>query len=181
MLKRFVYKNVNDRPVKIGKYQFQANQKIGSDVVVDALKESVDNGFLELIDRRPEEGDSGTGGTEGQQDKTGKVTVIFHFGLDAEGKDCIEEKILDPKTRIEFPGIDLMEGETFDGWYTDAEFKSAQVNVDKAKTPKDPVDVHFYGKFTSPVATETKPDSEPDSIGDPQVGDDNAGEDNKTE
>jgi uncharacterized repeat protein (TIGR02543 family) len=63
--------------------------------------------------------------------------------------------------KISFPDIDLREGETFDGWYTDAEFTSALVDTKKVKTPKEPVDVHFYGKFTEPKQDENESHNDP--------------------
>jgi hypothetical protein len=145
MEKRYVYKNVNERPVNIGGYQFAEGQELESDVLINGFKEAVSNGFLELTERKPEGADQDATPAP-QTGNTGKVKVIFHMGLDAEGKEIIVEGVFDSNTSVEFPKADPMENETFEGWFKDAEF-TKPVNVDKAKSPKEG-DIHFYGKYS---------------------------------
>jgi hypothetical protein len=150
MRKRYVYKNVNKRPVNIGGYRFKEGQELESDVRINGFNEAVGNGFLELTERNPQgvETDATPApqtGNTGNTGNTGKVKVTFHMGLDAEGKEVLKEVALNPGTPVKFPGIDLGENETFEGWFKDAEF-GKPVNLDKAKAPKEG-DLHFYGKI----------------------------------
>jgi hypothetical protein len=158
MAKRYVYKNVNERPVNIGGYQFAEGQELESDIPINGFKEAVSNGFLELTECKPEgEGQDATQAP--QTGNTGKVNVIFHMGVDVDGKDITEERILDPGTPVEFPNVDKRENEIFEGWFKDAEF-TKPVNVDKAKAPKEG-DRHFYGKYVT-ARNESEPKLEPD-------------------
>jgi hypothetical protein len=144
MSKRYVYKNVNERPVNIGGYQFSEGQALESDILISGFNEAVSNGFLELTERKPDSAEPDA--TQAPQtSNTGKVTVIFHMGVDSEGKEVIEEAILGPDAPVEFPNVDLRDDETFEGWFKDAEF-TKPVNVEKVKAPKEG-DLHFYGKF----------------------------------
>jgi hypothetical protein len=144
MSKRYVYKNVNERPVNIGGYQFSEGQALESDILISGFNEAVSNGFLELTERKPDSAEPDA--TQASQTgNTGKVKVIFHMGIDSEGKEVIEETILGPNAPLEFPNVDLRDDETFEGWFKDAEF-TRPVNVEKAKAPKEG-DLHFYCKY----------------------------------
>jgi hypothetical protein len=57
MAKRYGYKNVNKRPVNIGGYRFEEGQELESDILIPGFNEAASNGFLELIEREPEEAD----------------------------------------------------------------------------------------------------------------------------
>jgi hypothetical protein len=134
MSKQYVYRNVNKRPVNIGGYQFSEGQALESDILISGFNEAVSNGFLELTERKPDSVESDA--TQAPQTgNTGKVTVIFHMGVDSEGKDVTEEVILDPNEPVEFPNVDLREDETLEGCFKDVEFTKL-VNVEKAKAPK---------------------------------------------
>jgi hypothetical protein len=161
MLKRYVYKNMNKRPVNIGGYQFKEGQELESNVLINGFNEAVSNGFLELTERDPNGAEPDA--TQAQQTgDTGKVKVIFHMGLDYEEKEFIKEIEVVPHTPIEFPDIDLIkEGEIFEGWFRDVEF-TKPVNVDKAKSPKEG-DIHFYGKIEV-LKKENIPSESPDPI-----------------
>jgi hypothetical protein len=156
MAKRYVYKNVNSRPVNIQGYQFQEEQELESDILINSFNEAVSNGFLDLIDRKLEVEESDA--TQAPQTgDTGEVKVIFHMGADTEGKETIKEVEVDPNTPVDFP---IEKDETFEGWFKDAEF-TKPVNVDKAKAPKKG-DLHFYGKYATPKKEDTPPvDSNP--------------------
>jgi hypothetical protein len=147
MAKRYVYRNVNKRPVNIGGYQFGKEQELESDVLINGFNEAVSNGFLELIERKPE-GAEQDATQAPQTDNTGKVKVIFHMGVDAEGNEILEEVEIDPETshEIEFPDINLKEGDTF-AWFKDAEFTDP-VDIEKAELPKEG-DLHLYVKYTT--------------------------------
>jgi hypothetical protein len=149
MLKRYVYKNVNKRPVNIGGYQFEEGQELESDVLINGFNEAVSNGFLWLTEREPK-GAEQDAAQAPQAGDTGKVKVIFHMGLDAEGKEFLKEIEIDPNAPVDFSSTDLndlrlREDEIFEGWFKDAEF-TKPVNIDKAKSPKEG-DRHFYGKY----------------------------------
>jgi hypothetical protein len=145
MLKRYVYRNLNNQPVNIGGYQFGEGQELESDIRINGFNEAVNNGFLELTEQEPQGAEPDVTPAP-QTGDTGKVKVIFHMGMDGEGKEAIKEIEIDPAALIDFPGIDLRENETFDGWFKDAGFTKA-VNVEKAKAPKKG-DAHFYGKYS---------------------------------
>jgi hypothetical protein len=146
MPKQYIYKNVNNRPINIGGYRFEEGKELESDVLINGFNEAVSNGFLDLSECNPE--GAGQDATQAPQTgNTGTVKVIFHMGLDAEDKEVLKEVEIDPGAPVEFPGIDLRENETFEGWFKDAEFYK-RVNVDKAKAPKEGR-VHFYGKYSS--------------------------------
>lgn len=144
MSKRYVYKNVNKRPVNIGGYQFEEGRELESDVLINGFNEAVSNGFLELTEREPE-GAEQDAAQAPQTGNTGKVKVIFHMGIDAGGKEVLKEVELDPNIPVEFPDVNLKEGDTF-GWFKDVEF-TKPVNLEKAKAPKKG-DIHFYVKYT---------------------------------
>jgi hypothetical protein len=179
MPKRYVYKNVNKRPVNIGGYHFEEGRELESDILIHGFNEAVSNGFLELAERGPDSAEpdatqapqTGNAGSLGSDGGKGKVTVFFHCGLTADGIPRIESSVLGFNRKIDFPNVDLREGETFEGWFTDAEFTSAPVDIKKAKTPKEPIDVHFYGKYVMPkqdgeADSEQKQDQNPPFLGD---------------
>jgi hypothetical protein len=139
MLKRYVYKNVNNRPVNIGGYRFGEGQELESDIRINGFNEAVNNGFLELTEREPQ-GVEQDATPAPQTGNTGKVKVIFHMGWDDE--EVIEEVELYPNTPIKFPVI-LRENLVKD-WFKDAEL-TKPINVDKAKAPKEG-EIHYYGK-----------------------------------
>jgi hypothetical protein len=145
MAKRYVYKSVNNWPVNIGGYRFEEGKELESDVLINGFNEAVSNGFLELTERNPE--GAGQDATQAPQTgNTGKVKVIFHMGVDVEGKEVLKKVEIGPNVPVEFPSIDLRENETFEGWFKDAKFDK-RVNVDKAKAPKEG-EIHFYGKYS---------------------------------
>jgi hypothetical protein len=150
MLKRYVYKNVNGRPVNIGGYQFREGQELESDVSINGFNEAVSNGFLELFVRSPD--DAEPGGKQGVQTGGGeRVKIIFHMGTDSEGGEILKEVESDPNIPIDFFSADLTdmlsrEDEVFDCWFKDAEF-TKPVKLDKARSPKDG-EIHFYGKYS---------------------------------
>jgi uncharacterized repeat protein (TIGR02543 family) len=156
MLKRYVYKNVNKRPVNIGGYQFKGEQELESDILINGFNEAVSNGFLELTERKPE-GAEPEATRAPQTGDTGKAKVIFHMGLDAENKEVLKEVEIGPNTLVEFPGVDLREGEAFEGWFKDAEF-TKPVNIDKAKSPKEG-ELHLYAKFNIIQKEDTPPEN----------------------
>jgi hypothetical protein len=155
MSKRYVYKNVNKRPINIGGYQFDEGQELESDVLINGFNEAVSNGFLELVEGKPEALESDA--TQAQQTgNTGKVKVILHLGI-LDDKETLKELELDPDTLIEFPAVEDLPKPGFEGWFEDAEFTKA-VKVKKAKTPKEG-EVHFYAKFETPKLEDTPPAS----------------------
>ena len=150
MAKRYVYKNVHNRMVNIGGYQFKEGQELESDVLIGGFNEAVSNGFLELIGRKPETADQDAAQAP-QTGSTGKVKAVFHMGVfNDAGSEVLVEAELDPGTPVTFPDAGA-EKPGFEGWFKDAEFVKA-VNLDKAKAPKDG-GVHFYAKF-NPSANE---------------------------
>jgi hypothetical protein len=172
MPRRYVYKNVNNRPVNIGGYQFEEGQELESDVRISGFNEAVSNGFLELTEREPQ-GAKPDATPAPQTGNTGKVKVIFHMGVDAEGKEAIKEVETDPDVPVEFPGIDLREKEIFEGWFKDAEF-TRPINADKARASRKG-DRHFYGKYSmKPVDPRKSPN--PDESANMNGGDDSAGD-----
>jgi hypothetical protein len=160
MPKRYVYKNVNKSPVNIGGYQFEEGQELESDIRINGFNGAVSNGFLELTERKPE-GAEQDATQAPQTGNTGKVKVIFHMGIDAEGGEVLKEVELDPGIPVEFPNlaefpnIDVGKNETFGGWFKDAEF-AKPVNLDKARAPKEG-DLHFYGKYRFVKKEDTPP------------------------
>jgi hypothetical protein len=146
MFKRYVYKNVSKRPINIGGYQFKEGQELESGVLISGFNKAVNNGFLELVELKPDAANQDA--TQAQQTgNTGKVKVIWHTGVGAEGGKYTKEIEVDPNVPIEFPSVDPWEGTTFKGWFKDAEF-TRPVNVDKAKSPKEG-ERHFYAKIES--------------------------------
>jgi hypothetical protein len=153
MLKRYVYKNVNKRPVNIGGYQFREGQELESDVLINGFNEAVRNGFLELTEGKPERAESDA--TQAQQTgNTGKVKVIFNMGS-LDEKEIFKEVEIDPNAPVEFPGVETLPKPDFEGWFKDAEF-TKPVNVDKAKAPKEGV-LHFYAKYKIISPVDSKP------------------------
>jgi hypothetical protein len=172
MAKRYVYKNVNNRPVNIGGYQFEEGQGLESDIRINGFDEAVSNGFLELIEREPkgEEQDA----TQAQQTgNTGKVKVIFHMGVDVEGKEVIKEVEIDPNVPVEFPDIDSLENEILEGWFKDTEFINP-ADVNNEKSPKEG-NLHFYGKYSPKPEDQPEPPNSNESIN-PNGGEDSAGD-----
>jgi hypothetical protein len=143
MAKRYVYKNVNNRPINIGGYQFTEGRELESDILINGFNEAVSNGFLKLVEREPETPEPDA--TQAPQTGgTGKVKVIFHTGgNNANNKNAPQEAEFYPNAPVSFPDIDALPG--FAGWFKDAEF-TKPVNLDKAKAPKEG-DLHFYAKF----------------------------------
>jgi hypothetical protein len=142
--KRYCYKNVNKRPVNIGGYRFEEGQELESDVLINGFNEAVGNGFLELIEREPKEADQDA--TQAPQTgNTGNVKVVFHLGVDVDGKEILKEVELEPNIPVEFPHISLKERDSF-SWFKDAELTKL-VNTEKAKAPKKG-ELHFYVKYT---------------------------------
>jgi hypothetical protein len=153
MPKRYVYKNVNKRPVNIGGYQFEEGRELESDILISGFNEAVSNVFLELIERESESVESDAT----QTPQTGKVKVIFHMGLDAEGREVLNEIEIDPNAPVEFPNVDPCVGTVFEGWFKDAEF-TKPVNINKAKATKKG-EIHFYAKYIA-AKKEAKPEEE---------------------
>jgi hypothetical protein len=143
MLKRYVYKNVNERPVNIGGYQFKEGQELESDVLINGFNEAVSNGFLELAKRKSEGAEPDAPQAQ-QTGDTGKVKVIFHLGS-LDGAEIFKEVEIDPKVSVEFPSVETLPKPDFEGWFRDAEF-TKPVNVDKTKAPKEG-DIHFYARY----------------------------------
>jgi hypothetical protein len=168
MSKRYVYKNVNKRPVNIGGYQFEKGQELESDVLINGFNEAVSNGFLTLAERNPETVEPDA--TQAQQTGgTGKVKVTLHLDVDAEGKEILKELELDPSIPIEFPAAETLPKPGFEGWFEDTEFAKA-VKTNKAKTPKEG-EVHFYAKFGMPKPENTPPaNPNPDDPAKPNEG-----------
>jgi hypothetical protein len=137
MQKKYVYRNVNKRPVNISGYQFEEGQELESDILINGFNEAVSNGFLALIERESQEAEPNATPAP-QTGNTGKVKVIFHAGSD------VYEIETDPSVSVKFPRVDLPENEIFGGWFKDAEFIKP-VTPDKAKSPKDG-ERHFYCK-----------------------------------
>jgi hypothetical protein len=153
MSKRYVYKNVNKRPVNIGGYQFSEGQELESDVLINGFNEAVSNGFLKLVEGKPETPESDA--TQAQQTgNTGKIKVILHLGI-LDDKESLKELELDPNILIEFPAVEDLPKPGFEGWFEDTKFTKA-VKVNKAKTPKEG-EVHFYAKFEMPKPENTLP------------------------
>jgi hypothetical protein len=153
MLKRYVYKNVNKRPVNIGGYRFEEGQELESDVLINGFNEAVSNGFLELTERNPEGAEPDATQTP-QTGDTGKVKVIFHMGFLGE-KEILKEVEVDPSVPVDFPGVETLPKPDFEGWFKDVEFKKS-VNIDKAKAPKEG-DLHFYAKYKDIKKEDTPP------------------------
>jgi hypothetical protein len=155
MSKRYVYKNVNKRPINIGGYRFEEGQELESDILINGFNEAVSNGFLELTERKPE-GAEPEATQSPQMGDTGKIKIIFHIGIDAEGKEILMERETIPNVLISFPDIDLGD-ESFEGWFLDAKFTNpAHVGKSKAKSSKS--DIHFYGKYKTIKEDDTSQD-----------------------
>jgi hypothetical protein len=161
MLKRYVYKNVNKRPINIGGYQFTEGQELESDVLINGFHEAVSNGFLELTERKPD-GEEPDATQAPQTGDTGKVKVIFHMGS-LDGKEVLKEVEIDPNTPVELPGAETLPKPDFEGWFKDAEL-TKPINVDKAKAPKEG-DLHFYAKYKV-IKQEDTPPVDPNPSGD---------------
>jgi hypothetical protein len=170
MLKRYVYKNVNGRPVNIGGYQFKENGSLESDILISGFNEAVSNGFLELSEVEPEFVNRDAAQAR-QTGDTCKVKIIFHMGTDANGGEILEEIESAPSAPVDFFSADLndlllRENEVFDCWFKDTEF-TKPVRVDKTRSPKDG-EVHFYGKF-SPKPEDPYISKDPDEPAKPDV------------
>jgi hypothetical protein len=155
MAKKYIYKNIHDRPINIGGYRFDKEQKLESDVLILGFNEAVDNGFLEL-----EEVDSNAGEPVVENETTDtlkKIKIIFHFGIGAAGDVETKEVMLNPNEAIEFPDPDVQEGEVFNGWFRDKECTKA-VDTAKIKSPKKG-EMHLYASYseapTDPKGKET--------------------------
>jgi hypothetical protein len=149
MVKQYVYKNVHNRAINIGGYQFSKGQELESDILIPGFNEAVSNGFLKFIKQKPEPVDQNAPQAL-HTDSTGKVKVVFHTGLfEGPDKEIIEEAELDPSASATFPEVSAATA-GFEGWFKDAEF-SEPVNLDKAKAPRKGV-VHFYAKIVTPPA-----------------------------
>jgi uncharacterized repeat protein (TIGR02543 family) len=157
MLKKYIYRNVNRRPVNIGGYQFKEGQELESGILIPGFNEAVSNGFLELVEVKPESGRQDAPRAV-ETGNTGKVKVIFHMGVAPDGKEYLREDELDPKSPVDFLPCDPPVNETFDGWFEDAEFLKA-VNTEKAKAPKKG-EIHFYAKFAPKEDGDTKDSDE---------------------
>lgn len=145
MPKRYIYKNVNKRPVNIGGYRFEEGQELESNILINGFNEAVSNGFLALVEWEPQVAEPNAIQAP-QTGDTGKVTVAFHMGFDAEGKEVLKQVEIDPNVPIEFPHIDLREDEVFEGWFKDVEF-TKPVKIGKVK-PSKADEIHFYGKWS---------------------------------
>jgi hypothetical protein len=145
MLKRYVYKNANNRTINISGYQFKEGQELESDVLINGFNEAVSNGFLELIEWKPENLGSNT--TQAlQAGDTSKVKVVFH--LIFNDTDIVRKVEVDPGVLVEFPSNKISDSENVKGWFKDAEFTKPVANIDKVKAPKKG-EVHFYGRYYS--------------------------------
>jgi hypothetical protein len=153
MPKRYVYKNASKRPVNIGGYRFEEGRELESDVWIGGFNEAVRNGFLELTERDPQ-GAEPDATPAPQTGDTGEVKVVFHMGLDAEGKEVFREAKIDPNAPVEFPDVNLEEGDIFD-WFKDAEFTKC-VNMKKVKAPKKG-ELHFYIRMGNQVRKSKEP------------------------
>jgi hypothetical protein len=167
MLKRYVYKNVNKRPINIGGYQFKEGQELESDVLINGFYEAVNNGFLELTECNPEWAEPDA--TQAPQTgNTGKVKVIFHMGF-LDEMEIFKEVEIDPNAPVEFPSVEILPKPDFEGWFKDAEL-TKPINVDKAKTPKEG-NLHFYAKYKA-IKQEETPSVDPNPNESPTPGDD---------
>jgi hypothetical protein len=158
MLKRYVYRNVNKRAVNIGGYRFEEDQELESDVLINGFNEAVNNGFLELTERKPE-GAEQDATQASQTGNTGKVKVIWHMVF-SDGTEILREAEVDPGVSVDFPPNELSDCKNNNGWFKDAEF-TKPVNVDKAKAPKEG-SLHFYGKYEV-LKKEDTPPADPNS------------------
>jgi hypothetical protein len=141
MFKRYVYKNVNNRPVNIGGYQFEEGQELESDILINGFNEAVTNGFLELAERKPE-GAEPDATQASQTGDTGKVKVIWHMLFAIDGTEVLREAEVDPGVLVYFPGNELSDGKNTKGWFKDAEL-TKPVNIDKVKAPKEG-EIHLW-------------------------------------
>jgi hypothetical protein len=153
MLKRYVYKNVNKRAVNIGGYRFEEDHELESDVLINGFNEAVSNGFLELIERKPD-GVEPDATQAPQTGNTGKVKVIWHM-IFSDGTEILREAEIDPGVSVDFPSNELSDCKNNNGWFKDAEL-TKPVNVDKAKSPKEGT-LHFYGKYEVLKKEDTPP------------------------
>lgn len=170
MAKKYIYKNIYDRPINIGGYRFDKGQELESDVLISGFNEAVSNGFIEL-----EEVDSNAINPVVENENTDtqkKIKIIFHFGIGATGDAETKEVMLNPNEAIEFPDPDVQEGEVFNGWFRDKECTKV-VDTAKIKSPKKG-EMHLYASYSE---APTDPKNEGNTDGNEQLQDD-SGTDN---